>query len=65
MKRQKDKDYCTLYITDCESKFWIKKIDSDFLQSLKQSMSINTELHLFTKHFANNIKENSKLFIDH
>lgn len=27
LKKQKDKDYCTLYVTDCESKFWIKKVD--------------------------------------
>jgi len=32
IKKQNDKGYCTLYVTDCESKFWIKKIDKVFLE---------------------------------
>lgn len=47
MKKQKDKEYCTLYITDCESKFWVKKVDRNFLEELKEGMSINTNLSVF------------------
>ncbi len=44
IKKQKDKDYCTLYVTDCDTNIWIKKIDQIFFEELKDQMSINTEL---------------------
>lgn len=64
IKKQKDKEYCTLYIADCESKFWLKKIDVGFLEELKERMSINTDLLVFSRHFVKNLKEKSKLRVD-
>lgn len=64
VKKQKDKDYCTLYLTDCESKFWIKKIDRSFLEALRVSLSIDNGLKVFSQHFANHLKENSRLIIE-
>jgi hypothetical protein len=63
IKKQKDKEYCTLYIADCESKFWIKKIDKGFLEDLKEKMSINTDLSVFCMHLVKNLKDKSKLKI--
>lgn len=64
IKKQKDKDYASLYITDCDSTFWIKKIDKEFFDELKTKMSINTELKVFCDHFIKNLKEKSKLKIE-
>lgn len=30
IKKQKSKDYCTLFLTDCSDKFWIEKIDINY-----------------------------------
>jgi hypothetical protein len=51
-KRQRNKNYLTLYVTDFDENFWVQKIDRPFLEKLRDGLSINTELLLFCSHLA-------------
>jgi hypothetical protein len=64
IKKQKEKDFCSLYITDCDSRIWIQKLDLAFFASLKEKMSINIEMISFCTHFIKNVKNSSKLKLE-
>lgn len=61
IKKQKEKPYSTLYITDCESNFWLKKIDQLFFKEIKDELSINSCLKKFSEHFIKGLKSKSKI----
>lgn len=43
IKKQKNKDYCTLFLTDCSDKFWIEKMDIEYCEQLKEEMNVKTK----------------------
>lgn len=61
LKKQKDKNYSTLYVTDCEANFWIRKVDSEFFEELRASLNVNSDLGTFSRHFITSLGQKSRL----
>ncbi len=40
MKKQKDKKYATLYITDHYNQFWIKQVTEEYLLEVRNSLNL-------------------------
>lgn len=61
LKKQKGKDFCTFFLTDCSHNIWIEKIDLPYCQKLKEEMKVKTSTETFAKHFVEALKGSSTL----
>lgn len=63
IKRQPQKDYCTLFLTNCQSNFWFKKVNRPLLTQLRDTLRINSELPAFTRHLVTGLEQHSTVTI--
>lgn len=61
IKKQKNKDYCTLFLTDCSDHFWIEKLDITYCEKLKAEMNVKTRTEAFAKHIVEAFSNQPKL----
>lgn len=40
IKKQKFKEYCTFYVSDCCDNIWLEKIDMEYCEQLKSDMKV-------------------------
>jgi hypothetical protein len=52
IKRQRAKEYCTLFLTDCCDRFWVEKLDAAYCAQLKADVGLKTSTDIFARHFA-------------
>lgn len=61
IKKQSGKSYSTLYLTDCEDNFWLKKIDLAFVENLKEEMKLKTNTLTFINCLVKSLKNSSQI----
>ena len=56
IKKQKDRKYLTLYLSDCGKSFWIEKIDVAYCYKLKTQLDVTGNFDIFLNILAQGLK---------